>query len=62
MNVKEFGKKGDFLIKIEKTKDQDKNFIKTIKEKISLDLQQEVNFRRIENVGPKVSSELLQKD
>ncbi len=61
LNVKEFGKKGDFLIKIEKTKDQDKNFIKTIKEKISLDLQQEVNFRRIENVGPKVSSELLQK-
>ena len=35
LNVKEFGKKGDFLIKIEKTKDQDKNFIKTIKEKIS---------------------------
>tara|TARA_B100000674_G_C37842768_1_gene916152 strand:- start:307 stop:1200 length:894 start_codon:yes stop_codon:yes gene_type:complete len=61
LNVKEFGKKGDFLIKIEKTSDQDKNFIKTIKDKISLDLQQDVNFRRIENVGPKVSSELLQK-
>ena len=45
----------------EKTSDQDKNFIKTIKDKISLDLQQDVNFRRIENVGPKVSSELLQK-
>jgi len=61
LNVKEFGKKGDFLIKIEKTLDQDKGFIKTIKDKITLDLQQEVNFRRVENVGPKVSSELLQK-
>ncbi len=61
LNVKEFGKKGDFLIKIEKTEDQDKKFIKKIKDKITLDLQTEVNFRRIENVGPKVSSELLQK-
>jgi preprotein translocase SecF subunit len=61
LNVKEFGKKGDFLIKIEKTEDQDKNFIRTIKDKITLDLQTEVNFRRVEKVGPKVSSELLQK-
>ena len=61
LNVKEFGKKGDFLIKIEKTEDQDKKFIKKIKDKITLDLQSEVNFRRVENVGPKVSSELLQK-
>ncbi len=61
LNVKEFGKKGDFLIKIEKTEDQDKKFIKKIKDKITLDLQTEVNFRRVENVGPKVSSELLQK-
>ena len=61
LNVKEFGKKGDFLIKIEKTEDQDKNFIRTVKDKITLDLQTEVNFRRVEKVGPKVSSELLQK-
>ena len=30
-----------------------------IKEKIIKDLQTDVNFRRVENVGPKVSSELL---
>jgi preprotein translocase SecF subunit len=61
VKVKEFGKQGDFLIKIEKTFDKDKGFIKEIKSKISNNLQQEVNFRRVENVGPKVSSELLQK-
>ena len=61
INVKEFGKQGDFLIKIEKTFDKDKGFTKEIKSKISNNLQQEVNFRRVENVGPKVSSELLQK-
>ena len=61
INVKEFGKQGDFLIKIEKTFGKDKGFTKEIKSKISNNLQQEVNFRRVENVGPKVSSELLQK-
>ena len=59
LNVKEFGKDGDYLIKFER-KQFDKNInIKTIKEKIIKDLQTEVNFRRVENVGPKVSSELL---
>tara|TARA_A100001011_G_scaffold389217_1_gene470297 strand:- start:62 stop:964 length:903 start_codon:yes stop_codon:yes gene_type:complete len=59
INVKEFGKKGDYLIKFEK-KTFDKNInIKTIKDKVKNNLQSEVDFRRIENVGPKVSKELL---
>ena len=59
INVKEFGKKGDYLIKFEK-KNFDKNInIKTIKDKVKNNLQSEVDFRRIENVGPKVSKELL---
>ena len=61
ISVKEFGKEGDFLIKIEKTFSKNKGFTKEIKSKISNNLQQEVNFRRVENVGPKVSSELLKK-
>jgi len=60
VNVKEFGKKGDYLIKIEKSDTIDKNFISKIKKKISESLTGEVNFRRVEKVGPKVSSELLQ--
>ena len=59
LNVKEFGKKGDYLIKFEK-KEFDKNSnIKTIKENVVSKLGVDANFRRIENVGPKVSAELL---
>ena len=59
LNVKEFGKKGDYLIKFEKKNfDQGIN-IKSIKENIKNQLGQEINFRRVENVGPKVSKELL---
>ena len=59
LNVKEFGSKGDYLIKFErKTFDKDIN-IKIIKENVKNSLQSEVNFRRVENVGPKVSEELL---
>ena len=60
INVKEFGKKGDFLIKFERKSFDDKISIKTIKEKVSNELQGNVDFRRIENVGPKVSKELLE--
>ena len=59
INVKEFGKKGDFLIKFERKSFDDKISIKTIKEKVSNELQGNVDFRRVENVGPKVSAELL---
>ena len=59
VTVKKFGKENDYLIKIEKTATDDENFIKTINDKLSADLGSDVNFRRVENVGPKVSNELL---
>jgi len=59
INVKEFGKKGDYLIKFEKKTFNGDSNIRTIKENVKNTLQAEVNFRRVENVGPKVSEELL---
>ena len=59
LNVKEFGKKGDFLIKIEQNSVQNKDFISNLKENIKSKINSEIDFRRVENVGPKVSSELL---
>jgi len=59
VTVKKFGKENDYLVKIEITKTDDENFIKSINDKLSADLGSEVNFRRVENVGPKVSNELL---
>ena len=57
-NVKKFGNENDFLIKIEK-KDTSANAIEVIKKDLSSSLGGSFNFRRVENVGPKVSSELL---
>ena len=57
--VKKFGKEGDYLVKIEATNTNDENFIKLINDQLSSDLGSVVNFRRVENVGPKVSDELL---
>ena len=59
LNVKEFGKKGDYLVKFEKKKLDNEINIKKIKENVKNKLSSDVNFRRIENVGPKVSAELL---
>ena len=59
VTVKKFGKEQDYLVKIEMTKTNDINFIKSIKDQLSSDLGSVVNFRRVENVGPKVSNELL---
>jgi preprotein translocase SecF subunit len=59
VTVKRFGKEKDFLVKIETIKSDDPNFIKSINDKLSADTGSEVNFRRVENVGPKVSNELL---
>ena len=57
-NVKKFGKENDFLIKIEK-KDTSANAIEVIKKELTLTIGKSFDFRRVENVGPKVSSELL---
>ncbi len=59
LSVKEFGKKGDYLVKFEKKSFDNNESIKKIKDNVINKLQADVNFRRIENVGPKVSAELL---
>ncbi len=59
VNVKEFGNVGDYLIKIEQKEDSNNNLIPKIKDTLIKNLNADINFRRVENVGPKVSSELL---
>ena len=59
VTVKKFGRENDYLVKIEMIDNENENFIKSISEKLSSDLGEMVNFRRVENVGPKVSKELL---
>ena len=58
VSVKKFGNKTDFVVKIEKQNSNDPKFIENIKNKLSSSIGK-VDFRRVENVGPKVSSELL---
>ena len=58
VNIKKFGNENDFLIKFEK-KDKNKDFIGVIKNNLTNSIGDTFNFRRVENVGPKVSSELL---
>ena len=58
VNVKKFGDENDFLIKFEK-KDMNPNSIEIIKNDLIISIGDSFNFRRVENVGPKVSSELL---
>jgi preprotein translocase subunit SecF len=57
-NVKKFGNENDFLIKIEK-KDTSASAIEIIKKELTSSIGGSFNFRRVENVGPKVSAELL---
>ena len=59
VNVKEFGESGDYLIKIEQKSENDNSLIPLVKKNLTEKLNAEINFRRVENVGPKVSSELL---
>ena len=59
VSVKKFGNDDDYLIKFEKKNFNDPNFISEIKKKLSTSLGNNFEFRRVENVGPKVSSELL---
>ena len=59
VTVKEFGKKNDFLIKFEKKEENNSNLINEIKLNLSKSIGNDFKFRRVENVGPKVSAELL---
>ena len=58
VNIKKFGNQKDYLIKIEK-KDTSKSNIENIKKNLVIAIGDSFEFRRVENVGPKVSSELL---
>ena len=57
VSVKKFGNDTDFLIKFENN--NDKNIIEKIKSHLDKSFGNNFNFRRVENVGPKVSAELL---
>ncbi len=59
VNVKQFGNQNDYLIKFEKKNDNNPNFIQEIKNDLTKSIGPGFNFRRVENVGPKVSAELL---
>jgi preprotein translocase subunit SecF len=58
VSVKSFGNENDYLIKFEKKNNQT-NFIEIIKEDLIKSVGKSFEFRRVENVGPKVSAELL---
>jgi preprotein translocase SecF subunit len=59
VNVKQFGNEYDFIVKFEKRNTNQTNFIENIKNKLSKSIGENYDFRRVENVGPKISSELL---
>ncbi len=57
VSVKNFGNETDFLIKFEIN--NNKNIIEEIKSNLDKSFGNTFDFRRVENVGPKVSAELL---
>ena len=57
ISVKNFGNETDFLIKFENS--NNKNVIEEIRSNLDKSFGNNFNFRRVENVGPKVSAELL---
>ncbi len=57
VSVKKFGNETDFLIKFENS--SNKNIIEDIKINLDKSFGNNFDFRRVENVGPKVSAELL---
>ena len=58
VSVKQFGNKNDYLIKFEKKNNND-DMILSIKNDLTKSIGSDFNFRRVESVGPKISSELL---
>ncbi len=58
ISVKKFGNDQDYLIKFENKNDTD-NVIEEIKSNLDKSFGNNFDFRRVENVGPKVSAELL---
>ena len=58
LTVKNFGNDKDYIIKFQMQNLDSPEFINNLKTDISKSFP-DINFRRVENVGPKVSSELL---
>ena len=59
LSVKKFGAEGDYVIKFKRSDLNEPDFIKNLKNDLDNYLE-DYSFRRVENVGPKVSAELLQ--
>ncbi len=59
LSVKKFGAEGDYVIKFKRPDLNEPDFIKNLKNDLDNYLE-DYSFRRVENVGPKVSAELLQ--
>ena len=58
LTVKKFGNETDYIVKFKRSDLNNPNFIKDLKNDLNIYLE-DYKFRRVENVGPKVSSELL---
>ena len=59
LSVKKFGAEVDYIIKFKRSDLNEPDFIKNLKNDLDNYLE-DYSFRRVENVGPKVSAELLQ--
>ena len=67
VSVKKFGENNDFLVKFEATEGEStsgkinikRDLINEVKDLLTQDIGNSFEFRRVEKVGPKVSSELL---
>ena len=59
ISIKNFGSDNDFVVKFKRDELNDPEFIENLQKDLSKELTQDFSFRRVENVGPKVSSELL---
>ena len=59
VSVKKFGKDNDYIVKFEKKQSVEENFIKNLKNDLTNKVGNVFEVRRVESVGPKVSSELL---
>ena len=58
LTVKKFGNETDYIVKFKRSDLNNPNFIKDLKNDLNIYIE-DYKFRRVENVGPKVSSELL---
>ena len=58
LTVKIFGNDTDYIVKFKRSDLNNPNFIQNLKKDLNIYLE-DYTFRRVENVGPKVSSELL---